>query len=104
MPKIKARFVSDADVSFGYDTFHVDADGFAEVSQETKRHILSSQPGLWIDPDTEPVLAQMFPVTEATQKARSRMMPDPEIVRANTPGVSTDVPATPVEPAAESGS
>jgi hypothetical protein len=32
------------------------------------------------------------------------MMPDPEIVRANTPGVSTDVPATPVEPAAESGS
>jgi hypothetical protein len=97
--EIKSITYSDSIVTFGYENLELDKDGFAMVTPETKAHILSSQPGLWIDPDTDTVLAKMKPRdkqvnTDKLDKATKT--PDPAIVRQNT----ATSPTTPTSPAA----
>lgn len=105
MAKIKSLETSDADISFGYETFHVDGDGFAEVSDETKAHVLSSQPELWADPDVDPIRAQMKPkdtfISREQQDAAAKT-PDPQQLR-RAAGVNDATPMPPVRTASDSG-
>jgi hypothetical protein len=105
MAKVKSLTTSNATIGFGYETFDVDGDGFAEVSDETKAHILSSQPELWADPDTDPIRAQMKPkdaYVSQEQQDRAAKTPDPQQLR-RAAGVNDATPMPPVKAASDSG-